>query len=126
MMKYVPRILSAAWLAFGVTLIIDAVLDTAKWHSDPYYGSVGLTWNWIGLAAGVSAGIWGGLWFVVSTKRLRLLGYCVAGLFGSYALVYLIFGGEGALSYRILLPGAVLGLCCATVWRIRNELRNNL
>lgn len=123
MQTVTTRLFAALWTVLGLGLLIDAILASWKWQSDPIYSRVGLAWDWIGVVAGIAA-LALGVWWLLKPRMAPWFSYVVPGLFALYSTTILIFGDQGATIYRFGLPLAVLVLSVATVWRLWRATKN--
>jgi hypothetical protein len=116
-MKPRAGILFALWLVLGLGLLAYGMLNTFKWHADPVFSSVGLAWDWISLSAGIAACAIA-ISCIVSRAITRAVSAALAVIFVLYTGSFLLFGGEGAVLFRLVLPSLVFILSAATIWHV--------
>lgn len=112
--------LIVCWLIVSVSQLYLGLQDSLRWASDADFVRVGLDWTDSTIPHGVVA-------FLISIGLVvqnRVGSWMATGctvLFGLYYVAYLVFGGEGAVYLRILVPVLLIGLVVATLrilWRL--------
>ena len=116
-------LLFIVWLAVGIFFSYDAIGDLSTWRADPMLIRMGFDWTQSRLPEGVVAILCsGGL--IVGRRPGLWLSFAASFLFGLYFFAYLVFGGEGALFVRVVVPFTLLCLSIGTITYIRRKLHD--
>lgn len=106
--------LVVCWLIVGISQLYLGLQNSLRWASDADYVRVGLDWTDSTIPHGIVA-----LLVAIGLVARNSVGsWMVTGcsvLFGLYYAAYLVFGGEGAVYLRVLIPVLLLGLVVATL-----------
>lgn len=116
------KLLASIWIAIGLAFLFKGIADLRDWRTDPSLSRLGLHWIDSGFPDGVVATLCG-IGLALNRKYALLLALGSSVLFGLYYVTYLIFGGEGTLTPRLLLPVAFLALVVTTVVDVSKQLR---
>ncbi len=105
-----PKWASLLWAILGAHFIYEAVYNSIKWQSDPFFARIGLTWDGTNTFFGVLAmGL--ALTWIKHWRYAEIFGKSVAIFLGLYSLAYLLFGDERANFFQGQSLESILVFC---------------
>jgi hypothetical protein len=117
----IRQVIGASWILFGAVLATDVAIDVFGAINAGYSIDTGLVLAFAVEGVGSVLATVSGIALLFRRHGARYLALLTSILFAVYLVLYLIFGGEGSLLVRVIVPFLLLGLCVTTINTVRQK-----
>jgi hypothetical protein len=115
------QVIGILWILFGAALATNVAIDVFGAINAGYSIDTGLVLAFAVEGVGSVLAIVSGIALLFSRYRARYVALLTSILFAVYLVLYLIFGGEGSLLVRVIVPFVLIALCVTTIKAVRQK-----